>query len=633
MSATSTEPPGDAPTDAVPPAEDAPVAGKAFPDTQPPVEAPQGRATIAAALLALAGVALVFWSSRGSSFYFDDWAFIADRSSLDAGSLFGPQNQNWHLFTLLIYQGLLKIWGLGTYVPERAVSALTLLAIGWLTYVYARRRVGPWWALAALMPVVFTSGSEIVIWPFQIGQLLSVAAGLGALILLDREAARGRPALIGAAVLLMVSVASSSAGIPMLLLVLADGVLRALRAGRSVRRPALLTIGAALPALLLYGWWYVTYARDQPSGGAMNVSAFNHALRLAIDTGQSATQRLIGLFDWPTGSGGPLLGQLAFAVIVVLVCARIFGPNRADRPRILAIAAAVVGYWFLLAWGRGSTPGFQLNSRYLFLSQVLLVLLLVELGASLRWQYQDRSGIFAEDRIRRVWRGVCAIGVAVAVWAGFQASQDIRFAGYTFRIAGWATNGQNAALGLFPAADQPNATYYLYPPTREIPYPGALYLRALAVTGEQPPTEADLKAMPIESRQYADGYLLSHYAPGIEAVALVTTPGEPPAVTPTGAVRATVTPRERLGCTVVTAPTETATVALPTDRAITVQNTGPQPAVLRGHRYAPAFHERSDQTIAPNAIRRVELRPDAGTAPWVLGLRGSSFRVCNAPAQ
>lgn len=632
MSATRTEQPGDtAADDAATNADGSTSSGETPSATQPPVEAPQRLATIAAALLALAGVALVLWSNRGSTFYFDDWAFIADRSNLNSASLFGPQNQNWHLFTLLIYQGLLKIWGLGTYVPERAVSALTLLAIGWLTYVYARRRVGPWWALAALLPVVVTSGAEIVIWPFQIGQLLSIAAGLGALVLLDREVPHRTGALVGAAVLLMISVAASSAGIPMLLLVLADGFFRAVRTTGSLRRPALLTLGAAIPALLLYGWWYVSYAKDAPSQSAMNVGAINQALRLAIDAGQSAMQRVIGLFDFPTGAGAPLLGQLAFAVLVVLVCARIFGPNRADRPRILAIAAAVVGYWFLLAWGRGGTPAFQANSRYLFLSQVLLVLLLVEIGASLRWQFQDREGVFAKERARTVWQGVVGLGVAVALWAGYQASQGIRQEGYNFRVAGWATHGQNAAFGLLPAAEQYNAPYYLFPPTRTLPYPGNLYQRALAVVDEQPPSEADLKAMPIESRQYADGYLLSYFAPVIDATTLVPTGGTPPTVTPSGKTAATITPRKRLGCADVTAPSEDATVRLPTDHAITVQNTGPKPAVLQGHRYSPDFHPRADQPIEPTTARRIELRQDSGTVPWAgLQLRGSSFRVCDA---
>ena len=51
-----------------------------------------------------------------------------------------------------------------------------------------------------------------VLWPFQIGFLGSLAAGMGALLALDRGDRRGE---IAAAVLLTVALASSSLGIPL----------------------------------------------------------------------------------------------------------------------------------------------------------------------------------------------------------------------------------------------------------------------------------------------------------------------------------------------------------------------------------------------------------------------------------
>ena len=64
-----------------------------------------------------------------------------------------------------------------------------LLCTG-LLYVYARRRIGPWPALlpAALLLTLGPAWQNIL-WPFQIGWLISLAAGLGALL---RSTARAR---------------------------------------------------------------------------------------------------------------------------------------------------------------------------------------------------------------------------------------------------------------------------------------------------------------------------------------------------------------------------------------------------------------------------------------------------------
>lgn len=626
MSVTTTHPSGDAWADE--PTADEPTNAS---QATPAADGSRWSWVVAGVLLVL-GVGLVLWANRGSTFYLDDWAFAVGRADLTADQLFGPQNQNWHLTTLLIYQALLHLWAFDTYVPYRLVSALVLLTIGLLTYVYARRRIGPWWSLGALVPVVITSGTEIVLWPFQIGQLLSIAGGLGALVLLDREGPRRIGAVIGAGLLLVMAVASSSAGIPMLLLVLADGVLRALKPTvAGLRKPGLITLAAGIPALLVYAWWHQVYGKLSPPPQGTNLPAFNGALSQTIDAGQAATQRLLGLFDTPSASG-PFLGQIAFAALVVLVCARIFGPHRADRPRILAITAAVVGYWFLLSWGRSNVQDFTASPRYLFISQVLLVLLLVEIGASLRWQFQDRAGVFALDRVRTGWVALCGLGVAFAVWASFQTSQQIREDGYHLRVAGWATNGQNAAFDLLPDESKAMAPFYLDAAGRGLGYPGSLYLEGLQRFGGSPPSEADLKAMPSASRQFADAYLLAYYGPLVPDDQLPATPrGDAPELVAGDGEAPTIEPVRGKACAKVTHPTELGTVAIPTDRPLSITNTGPVDAWLQGRRYADAWSPRADIVIPPGQTRVLRIAPDGGTAPWHVQARGSSWRICTAP--
>ena len=147
---------------------------------------------------------------------------------------------------MLVYRGLLDLFGFNNYLAFRLLSAALLSGLGVFGYVYARRRIGPWWALLPLALLIISPGFEILLWPFQMGQLISAVAGVGALVLLDGAPTRGRGVAI--AVLLIVAVASSSAGIPFVALVVYD---RLLRPGGRVE--ALL----ALPAMLAYGLWYL----------------------------------------------------------------------------------------------------------------------------------------------------------------------------------------------------------------------------------------------------------------------------------------------------------------------------------------------------------------------------------------
>ena len=83
-----------------------------------------------------------------------------------------------------------------------------------LLFAYTRKRVGDLLALAAAAVVLFLGTAwPDVLWPFQIGFLSSLAAGIGALLALDREDRRGD---VIAAVLLGVALASSSLGLPLL---------------------------------------------------------------------------------------------------------------------------------------------------------------------------------------------------------------------------------------------------------------------------------------------------------------------------------------------------------------------------------------------------------------------------------
>ena len=125
-----------------------------------------------------------------------------------------PHNEHLSLVPVLVFKALFSTVGIDSYVPYRVAGLALHCGVVVLLFVYARRRVGDVLALAAAATVLFLGTAwPDVLWPFQIGFLGSLAAGIGALLALDREDRRGD---ITAAVLLAVALASSSLGIPLL---------------------------------------------------------------------------------------------------------------------------------------------------------------------------------------------------------------------------------------------------------------------------------------------------------------------------------------------------------------------------------------------------------------------------------
>ncbi len=609
----------------------------ADPDIEPPTKSRLAKVrsdrrlqALAAGLVLAAGLALILWSNRGSFFYLDDWDFAILRTRLGEGDIFGPQNQNWHVTTLMVYYALLKVFGFGSYVPFRLASAALLATIALLGYLYARQRVGAWWALAAISLIVFNSGTEIALWPFQIGQLVSIASGIGALLLVDREPRAA--VLAGIAALLLLAVVSSSAGIPMLLIVIVDRFLcrGGPRCGFGPGGPRLALLATA-PALLLYAWWNHKWAGPNPNPA--NLAAYSAALSGAIDAGQNGVQRTLGLFD-AAGPSSSFWGQIAFAALVILTCARIFGPHPADRRRIIAVCAGLVGYWVLLSWGRANVPGYANSPRYLFITQVLLVLLAADLGKSVLGQHRDRLGMFSGVRGTALASGLMVVVVLATVTSALHTSKELRNLGYVLRIQGWAAKGQSAAIALLPPEDQPHASFFLDPASRGLGRPGSMYLDGLKRFGTDLPTEAELRGLPVEAREFADGYLLDRFAPVVAADQYGPDRpprGTPPTITQVGLEPVQITPERGTACVKVSARSELGTVSIPIAGATNITNTAQIPSFLQGRRYAPGFSQPADLPIPPKQTRRVGIRRDQGSAPWSLQLRGSASRICAAP--
>ena len=314
------------------------------------------RAWLVLGLAMIGAASLLLWFGRGIGLNGDDlffYARLANRAlgvdaypNLSAEYLLAPHNNHLHLTVRLAYEGLFATAGT-TYFWFRLVEvAGVVLSVG-LFFELTRTRVGPWAALApSLLLLVFGYAWEVLLWPANMGTVYALAAGLGALLFLER-----RPALrgeIGACALLTLAVATIELG---LAFAAAVGVL--LLAQR--RFSALWVVG--IPLALYLGWYlwarqfhqtayHVTDPIDLLHSIALSSGAVIGSI-LAVNPVPADSPLTVGTRAWPILS---LVTAAAFAW-------RIWrGPN---RPYLWALVALVGSYWLLIAVA-GRPPGVPL---------------------------------------------------------------------------------------------------------------------------------------------------------------------------------------------------------------------------------------------------------------------------------
>jgi hypothetical protein len=376
------------------------------------------------AAMALSALAILYWS-RGASFYADDWTYIVDRRAWSPHTLFLPETGHLIVLPLIVFKTLLAIFGATSALPFRLAVVLFDLLNGLLLYLLVRRRVGPLLALAPAVLLLFLgAGWEEIFEAFTLDALISIAAGLGMMLCLDRRDLRGD---IGACLLLVVSLASFSLGIVFGLL----ATVELLQRPRYGLRRAWVYLGPAL----LYGIWLIwasQYHENQLA--ATNIGPGPAAI---VNGASAAAAAIFGVFRSPgaQSAAAPDLGiafgigtPIALALGALLVWRLISGPK--PSPRTWALLAALLALWSLLALTI-SPARLPQASRYVYPGVVLVLLLAAELCAGIR-----------------LTRGI-GIGVAAVLAVSLVANVDeMRVAGGYFRAETSYNRAELAALEL-----------------------------------------------------------------------------------------------------------------------------------------------------------------------------------------
>jgi hypothetical protein len=269
---------------------------------------------LAGASLVMLGILL--YVGRWMLFWWDEWSFIFNRPDPTPRAVLAPFLDTFVAVPVLVYDALLAVFGLRTYLPYLLVDWGAHFAAAFLLYRIVNRRSGVVLGLAAGISVVFLgSGFEVLLQPFQIQYLFAIIGGLVAIDQLDR----GRPAV--AAIALLPAVASSGLGVIFAGLIVVWGILR--------RHPA--TLLAAAPGIAAYAAWYLTWGRESGHLAGPGLSPLESAYSVLYGMG-AAVSGIVGLPPARFALVGLALAAVALVVIAVLA-------RRGYRPDPLATAA------------------------------------------------------------------------------------------------------------------------------------------------------------------------------------------------------------------------------------------------------------------------------------------------------
>jgi hypothetical protein len=325
------------------------------------------------AMLCSAG--LILYAAHGQGFAIDE-LFYYGRVAAKQGQLvhyapFSPEyllapfNGHLPLGGRFVYELVFATVG-ADYTVFVLINIATLLAVVALVFELARRRVGNAAALAPCIVLLFLGfAREQLLWPLDFNTAAALAAGLAAVLAVQREDRRGD---VLACLALLASVAMIELG---LAFAMGIGLWLAISRPRDVLRRAWIV---AVP-VVLYAAWYVwarKFGQSEAHSGNLHLipETFMHGAAAALGsltgTNPIVAGTYVGSVTW--------FGRALAVAIGIALLVRIWGRS---LPRTIWIWLLVLGvYWLLLAIAARPAEG----SRYILVSAVLIVLIAADMA-------------------------------------------------------------------------------------------------------------------------------------------------------------------------------------------------------------------------------------------------------------
>ena len=142
------------------------------------------------ALVCAASILVLTILGTRLTFFNDDWYFLLQRPGLEGSSVLSPHNGQLVVGVDLSYKALVALWGFDQ-LPFRLLLSAAVSAVGVVVYLLVAERIGPLLGIVAATLIVFLGPAwEALLFYASIGPVAALAAGLAALLLLQRDTPR-----------------------------------------------------------------------------------------------------------------------------------------------------------------------------------------------------------------------------------------------------------------------------------------------------------------------------------------------------------------------------------------------------------------------------------------------------------
>ena len=311
------------------------------------------------AVHAISMVACLIWLLRqgsGLTFFFDEWEFVLGRS-FSLNDLLRPHNGHLSLLPVLAYNVMRKVFGLSFYIPYQILGLLVHGSVCSAVYFLGKRRSHLLAVAGAFVMCLLGSGWQNIMWPFQIGMMGALSAGLWAIW----EVTQPVVSLRRLTILCSISLLCAGGGIAVVgtivLLVVARRQWNAL--------PRLGVIG------IVYCFWYLIYGTSQSQPGNLAKTP-----QFVYDSALGATSGI--------GEAGKTFAYLFFLLLAVLAFW-----NGFKNVSVLASLGTFV--MALITWAMTGLSRAHLGepnaSRYVYVGAALLIATFVALSPHLQSMY------------------------------------------------------------------------------------------------------------------------------------------------------------------------------------------------------------------------------------------------------
>jgi hypothetical protein len=487
--------------------------------------------------------------------------------------LLAPHNGHLQIGGKLIYEASFAIFG-AARLPLQLVELAGLFACVALFFELCRSRVGVPMAFVAAVAILFAGAAwEVMLWPFDLHTVLALAAGLGAVLALDRGGRRGE---LAACVLLVVSLAMIEVGLAFV----AAAAIMVVFGGSQRRRVWVFLV----PVVLYAGWWVWARRFDHEDVALSNLGDLPRSLAESLT---AVTAALTGLFAHgpgvfpttldPDPAAAVLAGLLGVALAVAYW-------RRPISVRGWALLAALAVYWVLIALADRPSD----SSRYIWAGLILVLAVAAE--------------ALAGSPVVRRYGPALAVALAVVVAIAMPPNLDKLADGREYSLSGSRVVGADFAM-LELAGDRGDPHFNpAADPFVSTGLEAGVYLEAARRIGSLALGLEEVRALDPAYRAGADRTLVR--ALGVEA-----RPASPP---------------NRGGCETPSAPGQP--VELPPGGAVLGGGEG---GALAIGRFSGAASVPVAQLVRDGWLE-LRLAPDAAPEPWLaFGPRG--MRVCPLP--